>query len=156
LECAAGQEEGDRKDDRAGPERYRKDLAGEIEEAADGEDEDRARQQGGVGAVAGEVLADRDLETTEAGQGDTDAQRGRVLADDADDQRDDAAEDDQLGEREVPPRSRGSIVRSGDAACRLRGLNLLLLSRCSPRSPSLALLAQRPQAARLTGIPTRP
>ena len=128
------QVEGEREGDRADRERDRQDLAGEVEEAADDEDEDGAGEQGRVGAVAGEVLADRDLHAAEAGEGDADADRGRVAAEDADRQRDDAGEDRQLGQRERCPRAPAG-------------------ARPSPRC---RLFAQRPQAARLTGIRRRP
>ena len=102
------------------PPGHRQDLVGEVEESADGEDEDRAGQQGGVGAVAGEVLADRDLEAAEAGQGDADADRGRVAADDADRQRDDAGEDRPARPAATCPRAPAGArqARRLDAASR--------------------------------------
>ena len=103
----------------------------EVEETADDENEDDAGEQGRVGAVAGEVLARRGREAAEAGEHDADAERGRVLADDADRQHDDAGEHGQLGQWEVAPRCRRPLL-------------------CPPS------LAQRPQAARITGIPMRP
>ena len=78
LECAAQEEEGDGEGDGADGEADGEDQAGEVEEAADGEDEDGAGEQGGVGAVAGEVLAERDLHAAEPGEDDADADRGRA------------------------------------------------------------------------------
>jgi hypothetical protein len=61
------------------------------------------------------VLAERDLEAAEAGEDHADADRLRGAADDADDQADDPRQHRQLGEGELPPGSRGALVRVGDA-----------------------------------------
>ena len=111
----------------------REDQAAEVEEAAGDEDEDGAGEQRRVGAVAGEVLADRDLEAAER-------RRARCRAPIAVGlppktpitSSDDAGEDRQLGERELAPRRRRALVRR------------------------LGFLAQRPQAVRITGIRRRP
>ena len=91
-----------------------------------------AGQQGRVGAVAGEVLADRDLHAAEAGEDDADPDRGRVAADDADHQRDDAGEDGQLGQRHVAPGRRRPLVWRG-----ARGAALLVRRRGAPPCASL-------------------
>ena len=69
---------------------------------------------------AGEVLADRELETAQRGEADPDADRKPALVtadDEADDEEDDPDEDADLDERKRSPR-RGRRVSS--AAARLR------------------------------------
>ena len=68
-----------------------------------------------MGAVAGQVLADRDLHPTQPGKGDAEPERGRATAEEADAERDDPGEDRQLGKRKRAPRRRGPVV----AGCRL-------------------------------------
>ena len=69
-------------------------------------------EQRRVGAVAGEVLACRDLEAAERAEDDAEAERGRAAADQPDHQQDDPGEDRQLGEGEFAPRRRRALVRS--------------------------------------------
>ena len=101
--------------DGADGERHGEELAGGVEEQGDDGDEDEAGEQGRVGAIAGQVLADRDLQPAEAGEGDSDPDRGRAAAEEADDEGDDAGEDRQLGKGKRAPRRRGPVV----AGCRL-------------------------------------
>ena len=84
-----------------------------------------------MGTVAGEMLASGNLEATEASQDNTDPERGRAATDHADHQHHDPGEHGQLGQREVSPGRRRSLV-------------------CA-RS-----IAQRPQAVRITDIRRRP
>ena len=115
LEGAPQHQEGGHEGDRPDRQADREHEPRGIEEDADDEDEDRAGEQRRVGAVAGEVLAHRDLEAAEAGEHDADADRGRAAAEEADHEHDDAGEDRKLGERERAPRRRGPLV----AGCRL-------------------------------------
>ncbi len=62
----------------------REDEAAEVEKAAGDDHEDGPGEQRRVRAVAGEVLADRDLEATERAEDDAEAERGWVAADEAD------------------------------------------------------------------------
>ena len=75
-----GGDEGDDPD----RQRDRQDEAAEVEKAAGDDHEHRSREQRRVGAVAGEVLAGRDLEAAERAEDDAEPERGRVAADQPD------------------------------------------------------------------------
>ena len=110
MEGAAGQEESGGERGRAAGQGDGEGLVGGVEDEARGEDEDGARQEGGVGTVAGEVLADRDLEPAEAREGNADEDPSGFAADHADRERDDPGEDDELGQWSRSPGSRRSLV----------------------------------------------
>ena len=155
LECAARQVEGDREGDRADRRGDRQDLVGEVEEAADREARRRRPPAGWCGSGSRRSARGSRPRCRRARPG-----RRRRRS------RSGAGRRCRSISETMPPRivssasgnvPQGAGGRSSGVATRARASGRPRFGRRRlPRSLCLALLAQRPQAARLTGIPRRP
>ena len=141
LECAAGQVEGDREGDRADRERDREDLVADVEDQARRQDEDERRPAGWCGSGS------RRSARGSRPRGRRGRRRRRRCR-----SRSGCPPMTPISSETMPARMTsspsGNVPPGGRRALGCGGRERGLVA--------LAFRAQRPQAARLTGIPMRP